>query len=267
MTEEVQLQENQTDVNEESSNTVEIDPYEEAARAQGWKPKDEYHGDKSKWRGSKEFVDRGELFGKIDTLGRELKETKKALQMLQEHHSKVREVEYNKALQELKTLQKKHLEEGNSDGYLETTELLTDLKAEQKAREVINEQVTQQEQPSVDPRFVTWVGRNIWYEKDDEMRQFADAIGTGYAKVHPDTNPEEVLKYVSAQVKGRFPHKFKNPNRDNPGTVGTSDTSNTNNSKSLQLSEEEKRVMNTFIRNNVMTKEEYLIELKKTKGV
>ena len=187
--------------------------------------------------------------------------------MLQEHHSKVREVEYNKALQELKTLQKKHLEEGNSDGYLETTELLTDLKAEQKAREVINEQATQQEQPSVDPRFVAWVGRNIWYEKDDEMRQFADAIGTGYAKVHPDTNPEEVLKYVSVQVKARFPHKFKNPNRDNPGTVGTSDTSNTSNSKSLQLSEDEKRVMNTFIRNNVMTKEEYLAELKKTKGV
>jgi len=246
---------------------VQVDPYEQQAKEQGWKPKEEFQGDPGQWRPAKEFVDRGELFGKIDTLGRELKETKKALQMLQEHHSKVREVEYNKALQELKTLQKKHLEEGNSDGYLETTELLTDLKAEQKAREVINEQATQQEQPSVDPRFVTWVGRNIWYEKDDEMRQFADAIGTGYAKVHPDTNPEEVLKYVSAQVKARFPHKFKNPNRDNPGTVGTSDTSNTSNSKSLQLSEEEKRVMNTFIRNNVMTKEEYLIELKKTKGV
>ena len=246
---------------------VQVDPYEQQAKEQGWKSKDEFQGDPGQWRPAKEFIDRGELFGKIDTLGRELKETKKALQMLQEHHSKVREVEYNKALQELKTLQKKHLEEGNSDGYLETTELLTDLKAEQKAREVINEQATQQEQPSVDPRFVTWVSRNIWYEKDDEMRQFADAIGTGYAKVHPDTNPEEVLKYVSAQVKARFPHKFKNPNRDNPGTVGTSDTSNTSNSKSLQLSEEEKRVMNTFIRNNVMTKEEYLIELKKTKGV
>ena len=246
---------------------VQVDPYEQQAKEQGWKSKDEFQGDPGQWRPAKEFIDRGELFGKIDTLGRELKETKKALQMLQEHHSKVREVEYNKALQELKTLQKKHLEEGNSDGYLETTELLTDLKAEQKVRDVISEQVTQQEQPSVDPRFVTWVRRNIWYEKDDEMRQFADAIGTGYAKVHPDTNPEEVLKYVSAQVKGRFPHKFKNPNRDNPGTVGTSDTSNTSNSKSLQLSEEEKRVMNTFIRNNVMTKEEYLIELKKTKGV
>jgi hypothetical protein len=107
---------------------VQVDPYEQQAKEQGWKPKEEFQGDPSNGARAKEFVDRGELFGKIDTLGRELKETKKALQMLQEHHSKVRETEYNKALLELKTLQKKHLEEGNSDGYLETTELLTDLK-------------------------------------------------------------------------------------------------------------------------------------------
>ena len=135
-----------------------VDTYEDQAREQGWKPKEEYQGDPNKWRPAKEFVDRGELFSKIDSMGKELKETKKALAMLQEHHSKVRETEYNKAVLELKTLQKKHLEEGNSDGYLETTELLTDLKAEQKAREVVKE-VTPQQQ---DPRFASWVEENKW---------------------------------------------------------------------------------------------------------
>ena len=75
------------------------DPYESQAREQGWKPKEEYEGDETKWRPAKEFVERGELFGKIDHMGKELKETRKALKMLQEHHSKVRETEYNKALQ------------------------------------------------------------------------------------------------------------------------------------------------------------------------
>ena len=140
-------------------NSVQVDPYEQQAKEQGWKPKEEYQGDPSKWRPAKEFLDRGELFSKIDTLGREPKETKKALQMLQQHHSKVREVEYNKAVAELKNLQKKHLEEGNSDGYLETTELLTDLKAEQKAREVVKEQIPQEPQNTVDPRFIQ--GRKI----------------------------------------------------------------------------------------------------------
>jgi len=58
---------------------TQVDPYEAAAREQGWKPKEEFEGDEGKWRPAKEFVERGELFGKIDTLGKELKETKKPL--------------------------------------------------------------------------------------------------------------------------------------------------------------------------------------------
>lgn len=262
MTEEVQGQENYIDINEESPQNIENDPYEEAARAQGWKPLNEYNGDKTKWRGSKEFVDRGELFSKIDSMGKELKETKKALAMLQEHHSKVRETEYNKAVLELKTLQKKHLEEGNSDGYLETTELLTDLKAEQKAREVVKEVTPQQ----LDPRFTSWVEENKWYQKDAEMREFADSIGMGYAQTHPNQDPEEVLKYVTGQVKKRFQDKFVNPNRNKPGAVGTSDT-NTESRGSFQLTEDERRVMNTFVRTGIMTKDEYIAEVKKTRGV
>ena len=250
------------DTSDTEGSTQSTDVYEDQAREQGWKPKEEYQGDPSKWRPAKEFVDRGELFSKIDTMGKELKETKKALAMLQEHHSKVREVEYSKALTELKTLQKKHLEEGNSDGYLETTELLTDLKAEQKAREVVKE-VTPQQQ---DPRFLNWVDENRWYQKDDEMRQFADSIGMGYAQTHPNQDPEEVLRYVTKQVKERFRDKFINPNRNKPSAVGTSDT-NTESRGSFQLTEDERRVMNTFIRAGVMTKDEYIAEIKKTRGV
>ena len=90
---------------------IESDPYESEAREQGWRPKEEFEGDPEKWRPAKEFVERGELFGKIDTLGKELKETKKALKMLQEHNSKVKETEFKRAVEELKSLQKKHLEE------------------------------------------------------------------------------------------------------------------------------------------------------------
>ena len=47
--------------------------------------------------------------------------------MLQEHHSRVKETEFKNAVNELKALQKKHLEEGNSEGYLETSELLSQI--------------------------------------------------------------------------------------------------------------------------------------------
>lgn len=243
-----------------------VDPYEAAAREQGWRPKEEFDGDEGKWRPAKEFVERGELFGKIDNLGKELKETKKALKMLQEHHSKVKETEFNRAVTELKGLQKKHLEEGNSDEYLKTTELLTDLKAEQKAREVITQQQAEQNKNQVDPRFTAWSEKNSWYSKDNEMRQFADTLGLGYAQANPGVDPDVVLEYVSAQVKKAFKDKFENPNRTRPSAVeGASSPSNAK-KDTVELSDDERRVMNTFIRQGVMTKEEYIAQVKAMRG-
>ena len=238
------------------------DSYEAEAREQGWKPKEEYEGDPEKWRPAREFVERGELFGKIDHMGKELKETRKALKMLQEHHSKVKETEYNNALRELKALQKKHLEEGNSDGYLETTELLTDLKAEQKAREV----VVQNTQPQPDPRFISWTQQNKWYTSNQEMRDYADTVGAGYASRNPGIDPETVLDFVTKEVKARFRDQFVNPNRSKPSSVEGASAPAANKS-SFELTDDERRTMNTFVRAGVMSKEEYIAEVKKMRGV
>lgn len=258
------------DIQQEVSEVVEQtipdteDSYELEAREQGWKPKEDYQGDPAKWKPAKEFVERGELFKKIDSMGKELKETRRALQMLKEHHTKVKETEYAKAVVELKSLQKKHLEEGNSDGYLETTELLTDLKAEQKAREVV-ESVTPT-QP--DPRFISWVEDNKWYNNNPEMRQYADSIGMGYASTHRNVSPEDVLIYVTKEVKERFKDKFVNPNRSKTTVVGSSNTSSSaSNKHEIDLTDDERRVMNTFIRTGAMTKEEYIAEIKRMRGV
>lgn len=251
-----------TPVVETPESTPQVDPIEVEAREQGWKPKEEYEGDPAKWRPAKEFVERGELFGKIDHMGKELKETRKALKMLQDHHTKVRETEYNRALTELKALQKKHLEEGNSDGYLETTELLTDLKAEQKAREVVQQNAPNQP----DPRFINWVSANKWYEKDAEMRKYADTLGAGYAASNPGIDPEEVLQYVTKEVRTRFSTKFVNPNREKPSTVEGASTGAANKS-SFELTDDERKVMNTFVRAGVMSKEDYIAQVKQMRGV
>jgi len=253
---------NQAEPTEQIQVTSDVDSYESQAREQGWKPKDEYEGAPDKWRPAKDFVERGELFGKIDNMGKELKETRKALKMLQEHHTKVKETEYVRAVNELKALQKRHLEEGNSDGYLETSELLTDLKAEQKAREVVSENTA----APIDPRFTAWVGANKWYEKDAEMREYADVVGNGYAQRNPGLDPEDVLVYVSKQVKKQFAEKFTNPNRNKPSAVEGASTGAANKS-SFELTEDERRVMNTFVRSGVMSKEEYISQVKQMKGV
>ena len=244
-------------------NTTTMSEYEREAREQGWRPKEEWQGDPEKWRPAKEFVERGELFSKIDYMGKELKETRKALKMLQEHHSKVKETEYNRAVQELKALQKQHLAEGDADKYLEATELLTDLKAEQKAREVAAEMAPQT--PQVDQRFVDWTTRNPWYTKDTRMREYADMVGMDYAKRNPDIDPVEVLKFVTAEVKVRFKDRFENPNRSKQSVE--SSTSGTPPSKDdFKLTDDERKVMNTFVRTGAMSKEEFIAELKSMRG-
>lgn len=261
----VAVQVEQTPVVQEPAPVVEKqnDPYEDQAREQGWRPKEEFEGDPEKWKPAKEFVERGELFGKIDGLGKELKETRKALKMLQEHHTKVKEVEYKRAVDELKALQKRHLEEGNSDGYLEASELLTDLKAEQKAREAVSAAQPAQ----TDPRFSSWIDANPWYTKDPDMREYADVVGLGYANKHPGIDPEDVLKYVSVQVKSFFKDKFKNPNRERPSAVEGNSTPTASNKSSFELTDDERRVMNTFVRQNILTKDEYISQVKAMRGI
>ena len=261
----VAVQVEQTPVVQEPAPVVEKqnDPYEDQAREQGWRPKEEFEGDPEKWKPAKEFVERGELFGKIDGLGKELKETRKALKMLQEHHTKVKEVEYKRAVDELKALQKRHLEEGNSDGYLEASELLTDLKAEQKAREAVSAAQPAQ----TDPRFSSWIDANPWYTKDPDMREYADVVGLGYANKHPGIDPEDVLKYVSVQVKSFFKDKFKNPNRERPSAVEGNSTPSASNKSSFELTDDERRVMNTFVRQNILTKDEYISQVKAMRGI
>lgn len=264
--ENVQVEEPQQAAPEDTSTPQERE-YSDAelkAMQSGWKPKDQYSGDDSKWVDAEEFNRRGELFGKIDVLSRELKESKKALRMLQEHHAKVRDTEYQRALNQLKAEKKAAYEEGNVDRIVEIDDQIAEVKASKKVEEeAIKQQVNQP-----DPRFMAWVDRNSWYAQDAEMRTFADATGTAYAANNPNKDPEEVLEYVAGKVRKAFPEKFVNPNRTKPSAVEGSAASSkaTPKKESYSLSEEEARVMHTFVRQGIMTKEEYIEQLKKIKG-
>lgn len=79
-----------------------------------------------------------------------------------------------------------------------------------------------------------------------------------------------MLKYVKTRIKTLYPERFQNPNRSRPSSVEGSSTASTRNSESrdtFMLTDDEKRAMNTFVRQGVMTKEEYIKEIKRVKGV
>lgn len=233
----------------------------------GWRPKEEFEGDEGDFIDAQEFVRRKPLFEKIDHVGRELKETRKALKALQDHHQKVKEAEYQNALKQLKAEKKAALEEGDADRLIEIDDRIANAKAEEVAQRVQQTQAASQPHPN----FVSWVEKNQWYRENAELKSVADQIGTGYASSNPEAHPDDVLKYVEGRIKKLYPENFKNPNKERPSAVegGTSTPaskkSDIDDLNNYPLSEDERRVMMTFVRQGIMTKEQYIKDLKMVK--
>ena len=230
------------------------------AMESGWVPKDEYSGEEHKWVDAAEFLRRGELFKKIENQSKELKDVKKALDEMKKLHSQVREVEYKRALDTLREQKKTALLEGDADALLAVEDKIDLVKEQQK---LLAQEPAPVEQ--VNPEFQAWTERNSWYESSSPMRAFADALGTDLART--GMSPSNVLKEVEKQVRAEFPNKFRNPNQDKPGAVEGTKGKGTSRLSADNLSDDERRVMRTFVRTGVMTEEQYIKELNKVKGV
>jgi len=241
---------------------VEPSATELQAMESGWVPKDKYSGDEHKWVDAGEFLRRGELFNKIEDQSKQLKDVRRALDEMKKLHSQVREVEYKRALDALRAQKKTALEEGDAEAVIAADERMDLVKEKQK--QLQSQPDTSAQGGTNHPEFVQWTERNSWYKTSTPMKAFADALGDDLARA--GNSPSEVLKKVEAEVKKEFPHRFSNPNRDKPGAVEGSTNRGTS-SSSFALTDDERRVMNTFIRTGVFkTEKEYIDELKKVRG-
>jgi len=236
---------------------------EQEALDQGWVPKDEFQGDESKWVEAGEFVRRGELFKKIEHQNREIKEVRKALAGFKEHYTKVKETEYTRALAALKSEYKTANREGDFD---KADKLESEIESVEKEAAVVRQQVqevaTAQE---IHPEFATWVQKNDWYATQPHMKTFADYKGNEYAKL--GMSPADVLKKVSEEVRKEFPNKFSNPKRNEPSAVEGSTQRGASRKDSFELNDQERKVMNNLVASGVLTKDEYIADLRKQKGV
>lgn len=92
MTEEVKTVDTQTQQTEQTEQP-QYAPIQLEAIEQGWIPREEFDGDPDKFIDAAEFVRRGELFKKIESQSREVKQLRQALEAFKQHHSKVKEAE------------------------------------------------------------------------------------------------------------------------------------------------------------------------------
>lgn len=243
---------------------VEVNPVEEQAREQGWVSKEEWvesGRDESEWRPAKEFVERGELYKSIHTTKRELKQTQAALDALARHHKMVYEKAYNQALQDLRTQKRMAIREGDLE-QLEVVEEQIEKLREDHAEEKRQLEAQQNAQVGPPPEFQDFLNRNPWYLADKALKDEADAIGFIYLNNGGDKTT--LLPHVEKEMRKKFPEKF-GVKRAAPNAVAAVNRTGKKPADSFELSEDERRVMRTFVDNGVMTEAEYVKELKRLK--
>ncbi len=249
---------------------VVLNPVEERAVLQGWKPKEEFveaGGDESDWRPAKEFVDRGELFSKIEEVKRENRNLRKTMQQFKEHHEKVAQVEYQRALGDLQRQKKEALIEGDADKVIAIDQEILDARDNAKRTAAITVEGNP-EIPTINPVFAAWVERNTWYQYDPEMRTFADSIGVAMKQTNPSADPDFILREVEKRVKKAYSEKFRNKQKEGaPSVEGGTKTPRSNKASEVELTEDEQRAMHRFVKAGALTEEQYKAEIKKVRGL
>jgi hypothetical protein len=239
----------------------EVSPTEQKAMDSGWVPKEEFQGDEHKWVDAGEFLRRGELFKKIEDQGKQLKDVRAALNEMKKLNGQIQEVEYKRALETLKAQKKAALEDGDAEAVIAADDRIDMVREQQKA---LQQAPTVQDEGQEHPEFVAWTEQNNWYKSSTPMKAFADALGQELARA--GNSPSEVLRKVAAEVRKEFPNKFRNPNQDKAGAVEGGSGRGVTTTGKFTLSDEERSVMNKFVRQGVMTEKEYVEQLKKVRG-
>lgn len=245
---------------EQKEEVKEPSAIEQKAMADGWRPLEDWTGDEDDWKDAKSFVRDGELFKKIEEVKRENKNLRKTVSTFKDHYDKVRETEYQRALDTLKQQKKEALREGDTD-------LAVDLDDKIDAKKAENEDARQREvalateEPALNPEFVSWVNRNKWYNTNQEVREFADQAGVAYKKTHMQASPKEVLDYVEERVAKGYPELFKNVKKNAPSTVEGGSGPRKPNSK-VTLTEFETSIMKKLVRSGALTEAQYMKDIE-----
>lgn len=231
---------------------------EAEAKAQGWKPEEDWKGDKTKWMPADQYLEVGEKVHKtkIDRLERQNQELKDSVAFLMQGQKKIEQQSYQKALDDIAKRQRKATEAGDVDDF--------DAAEEEKKRiykdAQASAQASEQQQPYIDHDFESWKEDNSWFQEDPDMTAYAIGISdqiqreTGYSG-------RKLYDAVTSRVRKTFSQKFVNQRREAPTAVesGSGASGGGKSKKFEDLPADAKKAYEKFARQIPgFSKEEYL---------
>jgi hypothetical protein len=280
MSEEQQVVEPQQEGSQEAPQEAQ---YESEARAQGWVAKEEFRGSENDWVDAETFVRRGKEIMPIlrknnEKLLKELSEAKKAAEEARQAAREFREFQKEQferkakdleaQLEQLKIAKRDAINEGSGDRVLAIDDAMDELKEQRtqakedlKAAELKAKEVPQ---VTADPILNEWMDRNDWFGKDAKLTGIANGLGVELRKENPGLVGKAFLEKLDAELAEMIPSKFGKKTTFNPmeGTPnGTARPAASSGKKSYNnLPAEAKAACDKFVKQGLMTKEQYVAE-------
>lgn len=176
------------------------DPIEASARAKGWKPQEEYKGDRP-WVDARTFLDREPLIERISGQSKTIAKLERTVEAMARNYNKNLEHAVNAKIAELQFQKKEAIKSGD----VEQVEAIDKAIDQQRAAKA-----DAPAKAAVAPEVEAWVEANPWYVKDREMHDFAYAYNEAYIKGHPG-DLEGSLRETAKATRRAFPDKFSTP--------------------------------------------------------
>lgn len=228
---------------------TQVDPFTEKAAAAGWRPLEEYDGDPEQWVDAKEFVKRAPLYDQMRKLKKENKEVKTTLHEVKGYITKVSEAAYNKAVADLTAQRDEAIDNGDREQVREIDKAI-------KQAEAIKVPVD-----NVHPAITAWEQDNgEWFYADDSIVKFGKAYARSYLVDNPD-DMTGALEAMESAIKIKFPEKFEkapDKRKDPPAVEAGKRGEGKKTYTAADLDDEARKVMRGFVRNGVMSEEEYI---------
>ena len=262
----------EADVSDDVKNEADpvTNPEKEKARADGWRPKEEWEGPEDQWVDYGEFNYRGELMGRISEQSniihnqkKQLDEVKQTINDLKAFQNKIAENEYNKIMKTLRAQKAQAIEDGEGQLVAEIEEQIDDLKETRAASEEKPTKTNSDVEPEMHPEVRAWLDNpaNSWYNTDSVLRGAATAIAAEIAE-DPSKSPGVVLREMTERIRKELPHKFRGGSAVSGGDQNSRPNGGGKKKRTLNdLEPFQQEVAKRFVRDGVMTADEYIEQL------
>ena len=186
--------------------TEEKNPIDEAARAQGWVPQEEWDGDPTQWRDAQVFLERGEYFKTMGTQRKQIDKLNAMVEKMADIQASTREDERQRVLKELSQQKYAAMEEGEFNKVVDIDSEMEKIRSAPLTS--VPDVQGQTEDKYTQDKIADYIDNNSWYRTNPDMRQYADSIAVGFRNSNPNATIDDVLEYTDSETKIRYPEQF-----------------------------------------------------------